>query len=371
MRSSALAHPAARPTVRLVAVLTASVLLGLAPAAPAATDTPAQAGVDGRAMDVEGRAVDVRLRAAVRQLPAAAETRAGYDRDKFRHWVDANGDCQDTRDEVLAAESRVAVSGCDITTGKWRSYYDGLTWSSSSDVDIDHLVPLAEAWDSGARRWDADTRERFANDLGDRRALVAVTDNVNQSKGDQDIADWRPQRGRCRYVGEWVAVKTRWSLRVDRGEKRSLRRLADGCRNVVLHVRKARIQLGGGGGGGGGGEPQPLGRMRIAGVVYDPPGTDTENAETVTLVNRGKRAQLQGFALRDEAGASYRLPAYRIGSDGRVTVHSGNGSDRRGHLYAGWGFTWSNDGDTARLLSPGGALVDTCSWRDGPGTVVC
>ena len=74
------------------------------------------------------------------------------------------------------------------------------TWTSSSDVDIDHLVPLKEAWDSGAERWGAATRERYANDLGDPRTLVAVTDNVNQSKGDQDVADWLPEFNHCRYV---------------------------------------------------------------------------------------------------------------------------------------------------------------------------
>ena len=99
----------------------------------------------------------------------------GYDRDKFRHWTDADGDCQDTRDEVLRAESLIATSGCDITEGEWRSYYDGVTTEDPSDLDIDHMVPLAEAWDSGAKQWTKKTRERFANDLGDRRSLVAVT----------------------------------------------------------------------------------------------------------------------------------------------------------------------------------------------------
>ena len=189
------------------------------------------------------RVTHIRLRAAVRQLPVRVETRAGYDRDRFRLWVDADDDCRDTRDEVLAAESRVRVRGCDITQGRWRSYYDGLTWSRSSDVDIDHLVPLAEAWDSGARRWNSGTRERYANDLGDRRALVAVTDNVNQSKSDQDITEWLPQLSRCRYLREWVAVKTRWSLTVDRRELRTARRLAGGCRNVVLRLRRAPVGL--------------------------------------------------------------------------------------------------------------------------------
>jgi Lamin Tail Domain len=111
--------------------------------------------------------------------------------------------------------------------------------------------------------------------------------------------------------------------------------------------------------------------MRIAKVVYDPPGTDTENAETVTLVNRGPTAQLHGFRLRDEAGASYRLPAYRIGRGHHVAIHSGHGSTRPGHLYAGWGFTWNNDGDRAWLLTPSGGTADTCRWGDGSGTTTC
>jgi hypothetical protein len=187
--------------------------------------------------------VSVRLRAAVRHVPVAPETRAGYDRDKFRLWVDANGDCQDTRDEVLDAESRVQVSGCDITSGKWFSYYDGETWRQSGDVDIDHLVPLAEAWDSDAKRWNAKTRERYANDLGDRRTLVAVTDNVNSSKSDRDIAEWLPERAHCRYLREWTVVKVRWSLRVNAAEKRTMRRMADNCRNDRLRFTEARVVL--------------------------------------------------------------------------------------------------------------------------------
>jgi hypothetical protein len=184
----------------------------------------------------------VRLRAAIKQLRVARETRSGYDRDKFTLWIDADGDCQDTRDEVLAAESLVRVTGCDIATGRWYSYYDGVTWRHSADVDIDHLVPLAEAWDSGARRWTSKTRERYANDLGDRRTLVAVTDNVNESKGDQDIREWVPDKHVCRYTREWTAVKTRWSLAVDRSEKRALARLSHSCANAVLHVSLAHVK---------------------------------------------------------------------------------------------------------------------------------
>ncbi len=189
------------------------------------------------------RSQAVRLRTAVSQLRVAKETRSGYARERFQLWVDTDGDCLDTRDEVLKAESKRAavVRSCDVTRGRWLSYYDQVSWRDPGDVDIDHLVPLAEAWDSGAKRWNAGTRERYANDLRDRRPLVAVTDNVNQSKGDQDIREWRPQFKVCRYLTQWVAVKTRWSMAIDGAERRSMTRLSQRCPNRILRVSQARI----------------------------------------------------------------------------------------------------------------------------------
>jgi hypothetical protein len=231
-----------RPVPKLTSLLTLMVASAVpATAAVASSDIHVTVSREAASTQSSSRAIDVRLRTAVRMLPLAREIRIGYDRDLFRHWIDANGDCQDTRDEVLAGESLVRVSGCDITHGRWFSYYDATVWRKSSDVDIDHLVPLAEAWDSGARRWAESTRERYANDLRDHRTLVAVTDNVNSSKSDQDIAEWLPQYKHCRYLRSWVAVKTRWSLTVNRAEKRRLNNLANGCRNSILHVKRARI----------------------------------------------------------------------------------------------------------------------------------
>lgn len=196
--------------------------------------------------------VHLRLRAAIKQLPVASETPRGYDRDKFKLWIDANGDCQDTRAEVLIQESLAAVSGgCTVTHGKWFSYYDHVTTRDPSGFDIDHLVPLAEAWASGAKRWNADTRKRYANDLRDKRTLVAVSAHSNRSKGDRDPAEWMPTFGKCKYVAQWTAVKIRWHLKANGAEKRALASRAAHCKNAYLTVRKARVVTGASGGGGG------------------------------------------------------------------------------------------------------------------------
>jgi len=190
----------------------------------------------------------------LQQLTVGPETSAAsYDRALFQHWIDADGDGCDTRSEVLQAESTTAVtfsSGCTVATGQWNSWYDGGRWTNASDVDIDHLVPLKESWDSGANRWTAETRGRYANDLADARALVAVTDNVNQSKSDRDPAEWLPTYGKCRYVRQWTAVKVRWGLTVNRAEKKKLVNLASGCANVVLKVTKAKVVTAGTSGSG-------------------------------------------------------------------------------------------------------------------------
>ena len=185
------------------------------------------------------------LRAAVADLPGASEVRTGYDREKFRHWIDADGDGCDTRREVLIEEATTKPSvgsGCALSGGRWSSYVDGETWTDPADLDIDHLVPLAEAWDSGARSWSTADREAYANDLGDARSLAGVTDDVNQAKGDQDLSEWEPPltSARCRYAAEWVATKLRWGLTVDPPERSALENRAAACPATTISWTVAR-----------------------------------------------------------------------------------------------------------------------------------
>ncbi|WP_405417646.1 HNH endonuclease family protein [Streptomyces microflavus] len=184
---------------------------------------------------------------AVGLVKVVEEDRTGYTRTKFKHWNsgDDSSDGCNTRNEVLLAEAVVAPTvgaGCKLTGGSWTSYYDGQEVTSAGSLDIDHMVPLAEAWDSGASAWSASRREAYANDQGAAVSLVAVTARTNRSKSDQDPADWMPPspEAQCRYVGEWVSTKLRWGLTADDRELEALKVYAEGpCEDTVVRYTPA------------------------------------------------------------------------------------------------------------------------------------
>ncbi|MGQ0775985.1 MAG: GmrSD restriction endonuclease domain-containing protein [Pseudonocardiales bacterium] len=170
--------------------------------------------------------------AELNALTVASEgSMSGYSRDLFPHWITISGSCN-TRETVLKRDgTNVIVNGsCYPTSGSWYSPYDGATWTAASDVDIDHIVPLAEAWRSGANSWTTSARQSFANDLT-RPALIAVTDNVNQAKGDQDPSTWQPSLSsyRCTYSKMWIRTKYHWSLKLQSSEKAALQSMLNTC----------------------------------------------------------------------------------------------------------------------------------------------
>lgn len=175
-------------------------------------------------------------------IKVARERPAGYKRSLFTHWTDEDGDGCDTRKEVLIAESstraQVDAYGCAVIAGDWYSPYDGVSHTDPSDLDIDHFVPLKEAWDSGAHSWTSARRRQFANDLSDPRSLIAVTAGENRSKGDKDPSNWMPDRRNywCTYIANWVAVKARWGLTMDESEAGRVRKIAAGCQSTSVPV---------------------------------------------------------------------------------------------------------------------------------------
>ncbi|MFG3345120.1 HNH endonuclease family protein [Streptomyces sp. NPDC048018] len=199
------------------AALTVTGLLATAPAAQAAPPTPVSAAT-------------ARTYLAALTVKAEGST-TGYSRDLFPHWITQSGTCN-TREVVLKRDgvNVVTDSNCASVSGSWHSAYDGATWTAASDLDIDHVVPLAEAWRSGANSWTTSQRQGFANDLT-RPQLIAVTDNVNQAKGDQDPAEWLPSLTsyRCTYARMWVQVKYYYNLSIDSAEKSALQSILNGC----------------------------------------------------------------------------------------------------------------------------------------------
>jgi uncharacterized protein DUF1524 len=162
---------------------------------------------------------------------AASSHTTTYSRDLFPTWDIISGTC-DTRETVLKRDgvSVVTNSACAATSGTWHSPYDGATWTAASDVDIDHMVTLKNAWVSGAWAWTTSKRESFANDLSDPQ-LWAVTDNVNESKGDKSPDAWKPPLTSfyCTYGKAWIRVKYVWALTVTSAEKAALTSMLNTC----------------------------------------------------------------------------------------------------------------------------------------------
>ncbi|OAR03793.1 hypothetical protein LLEC1_04658 [Akanthomyces lecanii] len=155
----------------------------------------------------------------------------GYSRKEFPHWIKVDGSCT-TREYVLKRDGDDVEtdSSCEVTSGTWVSPYDNTTWTDGSKLDIDHLVPLENAWVSGASSWTKAQRQDFANDIK-RPQLYAVSEKANRSKGDRSPEDWKPPLTSfyCTYAKSWVAVKSYYQLTITAGEKSALSDMLDTC----------------------------------------------------------------------------------------------------------------------------------------------
>lgn len=171
-------------------------------------------------------------------LPIAPHHRGQphYDRDQWKHWSDQDGDCINTRHEVLAQESLIPVqysqdNPCYVASGIWLDPYTGLTITDPTELHVDHMVPLAEAHRSGASAWSAAQRQEYANDLTDPAHLIAVSASANTSKGARGPDQWLPpdSEHHCQYARDWTNIKLRWSLTATPAEAEALAGLARRC----------------------------------------------------------------------------------------------------------------------------------------------
>ncbi|MFD3696130.1 DUF1524 domain-containing protein [Streptomyces sp. NPDC058646] len=195
-------------------------------ASPAPGGKPAGADVLPGMVDVAAARTQL---AALRVAPVG--TMAGYSRARFTHWAEQGSKC-DTRETVLRRDGTGVTQDaeCRAVSGTWKSLYDGVVVTDASKMDIDHMVPLAEGWRSGAAGWDAARRKAFANDLTHPQ-LLAVTASSNRSKGDQSPDLWQPpeRTSWCQYGRAWTTVKSVYDLTVTEPEKKMLTTMLDTC----------------------------------------------------------------------------------------------------------------------------------------------
>ena len=159
-----------------------------------------------------------------------------YTRKSWRHWIDEDSDCQNTRHEVLLEESAEPVQftnskECSILTGSWNGQFTGAHFTTARNLDVDHMVPLANAHRSGGWAWNASTKKAYANDLSYTGHLIAVSASANRSKGDKGPEHWRPPDKTywCTYALDWIHIKDTWKLSATTAEWEALGEMLETC----------------------------------------------------------------------------------------------------------------------------------------------
>ena len=215
----------------------------------------------------------------ISEVPAAIPD---YRRSDWDHWMDEDRDCQDARQEVLIAESLEPVTfesqdRCRVASGSWLDLYTGITTDSPGDLDVDHMVPLRNAHDSGGWEWDAERKAAYANDLNDPGHLIAVTSGANRSKGASGPESWRPpdQSYWCEYAADWSRIKSTWELTVTPAEWASLDEMLGTCnmRPSVMTKTVAPVA------------PPTPSTTSQSGLVYDPFGPDRDCGDFSTWLD--------------------------------------------------------------------------------------
>lgn len=176
-------------------------------------------------------------RSYVRRFNVQHPKQTAYKRALYRHWIDEDKDCRDTRVEVLIRDARghkveYSENGCEVVGGTWDDPYTGTSFKDPKSLDIDHLVPLKNAHESGAWAWTPESKREYANFLGYRQHLLAVSASENRKKGDKGPDRYMPpnENYQCAYVHAWVEVKRDWELEMTPEESQAVEAIVRSCR---------------------------------------------------------------------------------------------------------------------------------------------
>lgn len=197
------------------------------------TPIPSPSGSPSSSPGIAATSPSTRDRLAVLSIDDRPSPQGPYRREEWPHWSDVDRNGCDARQDALALWSVVPATvnragTCKVVVGSWVSPYDQMASNNPSDFDVDHLVPLENAFRSGGWAWSTERRRAFANDPGE---LVVASASSNRSKGSDPPDQWRPpfRDSWCAYADGWVKVKSTWGLTVTTSERDALGQMLDTC----------------------------------------------------------------------------------------------------------------------------------------------
>ncbi|MCL0044562.1 lamin tail domain-containing protein [Dehalococcoidia bacterium] len=288
-----------------------------------------------------------------------------YNRNDWKHWTDDDSDCQNTRHEVLIEESSKEVAfktdkRCQAGTGEWLDPYTGITITDATTLDVDHMVPLKNAHDSGGWAWEKDRKAAFANEMGYADHLIAVTASANRKKGAKGPEQWKPSNRDywCNYAIDWVQIKVTWELSVTKAEWVALQEMLKTCASPTsITAIPAKT------------ESQPATESTIPSTTVTSGSPNMQitsidcksKPEIVVIENTGDASQdLTGWKVEDNGPKyTFNFPvSFSLEPGSSVKLISGeSGNDSNKTIYWSGRVVWNNDGDTASLFDPSGQLM--------------
>ena len=292
-----------------------------------------------------------------------------YVRGDWKHWIDEDKDCQNTRHEVLIEESLKVVTfksdkRCQVAMGEWLAPFTGDTVTDATKLDVDHMVPLKNAHDSGGWAWDKGKKAAYANEMGHADHLIAVTASANRQKGASGPERWKPanQDYWCDYAIDWAQIKADWGLSATKAEWTALQEMIATCDSppsITAIPSKAK--------------PTPTAKPVIPTTTSAPPAApgvvdvlitslDCKGKPEIMVVeNAGTSAQdMTGWKVEDRGSKNtFNFPAgFSLGAGASVELVSGASGDDTGEtIYWNKGPVWNNDGDTGSLIDSSGQLA--------------
>tara|TARA_Y100001960_G_scaffold178614_1_gene187319 strand:+ start:1510 stop:2745 length:1236 start_codon:yes stop_codon:yes gene_type:complete len=294
-----------------------------------------------------------------------------YDRDEWKHWIDEDKDCQNARHEVLVSESLVSVGfknskNCQVASGEWFDPYTGETLTDATKLDVDHMVPLKNAHDSGGWAWDKERKSNYANYLQYEDHLIAVTASANRKKGAKAPDEWRPTNENywCDYATNWIAIKVEWGLSATKSEWKALEEMLSDCEQD-FYVIPVEYQ----------GKKPPSSSIPKTGVSPSVPKSTSGYPQGVQLSLMDCKGKPEKIVIYNKSAANVDMTGWTVSDDGRkhtfnfpsgfilysdlsVEIVSGRtGQDTSSTIYWKKQTVWNNDGDTATLFDSDGKSI--------------